>query len=87
MFQFQKFFIYAAVSGLIMISWTYYAMNFGKKKEDIQDEIAEASWQSGLNQEFINSLVMISMLLFGWVLLPYEIVSQIGDILKGRKED
>ena len=77
--------LYVVISGLIMAGWTYCAMNFGKK-EDIPDEIAEASWQTGFSEEFINSLVMIGMLLFGWALLPYEIVSQVGDTLKGRKE-
>ena len=76
--------LYVVISGFIMLSWTYCTMNFGKKGEEIDEEIAEASWQTGISEELISSLVMIGMLLFGWALLPYEIISGISDMITGK---
>jgi len=71
----NKFILYYFVSGLLMFSWFYYDMNYSKYKEESEDAIGDLTWNTGIKREYIRWVLYSVALLFGFILLPYEIIS------------
>lgn len=58
-----------------MFSWFYYDMNYSKYKEEAEDAIGDLTWNTGIKREYIRWVLYSVALLFGFILLPYEIIS------------
>lgn len=71
----NKFILYYFVSGLLMFSWFYYDVNYSKYKEESEDAIGDLTWNTGIKREYIRWVLYSVALLFGFILLPYEIIS------------
>ena len=81
--KFNWFTIYFIVSGLFMFSWIFIDLNFMGENNKSNEEIADAAWGTGLKRDHIKYFLYFMALLFGWVFLPYEIITRII----GREEE
>ena len=73
----DKFLVYCFISGLIMFSWFYYDFNYSKFKEESEDAIADVTWNTGIKREHVRLFLYSMAILFGWIMLPFEIVTNI----------
>ena len=73
----DKFILYYFISGLLMFSWFYYEFNYSKRKEEADDAIADVTWNTGIKREYIRWFLYSSAILFGFLMLPFEIISGI----------
>lgn len=69
---FDKYFV---ISGLLTFFWFWYDMNHNK--EEAEDTIADITWNTGFKREHIRALLYALALLFGWFILPYEIICKL----------
>lgn len=81
------FFWYFMITGIIMLSWFSVSTLCGDRKEKIRDITADTAWDTGLSGECILCIVALSMLLFGWVFLPYKFLRKVGILLGIVKEE
>ena len=79
------FLIYFLVSGLLMFSWVYYGVNFSPYKEDMEDDIADVTWETGISRESVQCFLYLMSLLFGWIAIPYEIIVNL--FIKRKEEE
>ena len=75
--KFNWFTIYFIMSGLFMFVWVYVHLNFSGENSEANNEIADAAWGTGLKRDHIKYFMYFMSLLFGWVFLPYEIITSI----------
>lgn len=73
----KLFLIYFLISGLIMLSWFYYDFNYSETKDESNDEIGKVTWSTGISRENVRLFLYVSAILFGWIMLPYEVVERI----------
>lgn len=83
----QWFDDYFIISGLLTFLWFWCSMN--SNKEEAEDAIADITWNTGFKREHVKALFYAYALLFGWFILPYEIISYLKGFIKGLigKED
>ena len=77
------FIAYFFISGIIYFLVLWCGMNFSEDKAEAEDLIADLTWNTGINREWAKYLMYALALLLGFVLLPYEIWTQ----LTGEEED
>lgn len=71
---------YYAISGCLVFMWFFYDINFSKYKEESNDEIADLTWNTGIRREHIKLFLYTMAILFGWLILPYELIcNMIGE--------
>ena len=66
---------YCVISGLLTLSWFWYDVN--SNDDEMEDAIADITWNTGIKREYIRALLYALALLFGWLILPYEIISRL----------
>lgn len=68
-----------------MFSWVYYGVNFSPYKEDMEDDIADITWETGISRESVQCFLYLMSLLFGWIAIPYEIIVNL--FIKRKEEE
>ena len=68
------FISYYIIAGLLTLLWFWYDMN--SNDEEAEDTIADITWNTGIKREYIRALLYALALLFGWLILPYEVISR-----------
>ena len=66
---------YYLISGLIMLLWFYYNFDF-IGDEEAEDTIADITWNTGISRKSIKGILYTTAFIFGWIILPYEIVDR-----------
>ena len=68
------FISYYIIAGLLAFLWFWYDMN--GNDEETEEAIANITWNTGIKREYIRALLYALALLFGWLILPYEVISR-----------
>ena len=76
---------YFIVSGLIM--WAYsYIRFYCLQDKQVEDVIADITWECGVSREVVKVIFCTSGLLLGWIELPLLIIGCITALFKEGKE-
>lgn len=77
------FFIVWFISGIIcFISIT---LKFVFKEEEIEDKIADLTWETGVDRETIKTFIYILSFVLGIALIPMAILSKLYEWITGKK--
>lgn len=87
MIEQHPFLFYWLIAGILCFTINKLQILFmsSKKKQRLENDLADYSWKSGLNSQTILLLVDISALLLGFILLPIEIWCKIYSLFTGKR--
>jgi hypothetical protein len=77
---------YYMISGLICFASLWWDINYSSSKEDIEDLIGDATWKTGINRDLIRCCVYAGGLIFGCIIIPWQICSIIKEILWKKEQ-
>ena len=72
----EIFMIYYFISVFLTLLWYWYSIECSDD-EEILGMIADVTWDTGIKRENVKLFLYTIALLFGWLILPYEIVSRL----------
>ena len=60
-----------------MFSWFYYEFNYSKYREELENAVGDLTWYTGIRREHIRWFLYSLAILFGFIMLPFKIISGI----------
>ena len=66
---------YFLISGILTFLWFFYTINYSEVKEEVADNIADMTWNTGIRREHVKWLMYALSLILGWFIIPYEIIT------------
>lgn len=66
---------YFFISGILAFLWFFYTINYSEIKEEVADNIADMTWNTGIKREHVKWLMYALALILGWFIIPYEIIT------------
>ena len=66
---------YFFISGILTFLWFFYIINYSEVKEEVADDIADMTWNTGIKRKYVKWLMYALALILGWFIIPYEIVT------------
>ena len=72
---------YFFISGILTFLWFFYIINYSEVKEEVADDIADMTWNTGIKREHVKWLMYALALILGWFIIPYEIITS---FIEGR---
>lgn len=87
MIEQHPFLFYWLIAGILCFTINKLTLVFmnEKKKQRLENDLADCSWKSGLSSQTILLLLDISTLLLGFILLPIEIWCKIYSLFTGKR--
>ena len=73
--------IYFLISGLLSCGGAYYELNYGEYKENLEEEIGDITWSTGIPRETVRFSLYAFVFLLGWLLLPLMMICHVLDSL------
>lgn len=73
---------YFFISGILTFLWFFYIINYSEVKEEVADDIADTTWNTGIKREYVKWLMYALALILGWFVIPYKIITS---FMKGNE--
>ena len=76
------FIYYYLISGIITFFVFWYLLNKPSDKQEVENLIADISWNTGIKRASVKNALYAIGLVFGFIILPYEIGSDLLEFVR-----
>lgn len=73
---------YYLISGIITFGIFWWLLYKPSNKQEVEQLIADITWNTGLRRDAVKNVLCVIGLVFGFIILPYEIASDIVEFIE-----